>query len=488
MIDLHGLVPCCRREVRRSRRLLAWVGGFTVVTLLVTPQLHGTLAIVPAGLAVLGSVLLWFAPVGHLVGDRVLGHLESDRALPIAFRVMAAGRLLGASITILPLMLSVAALLLGIRAMSGDTGFGSLGVVIVVPLVLQLLAMVVLWWMLAINARWSLRRLWWIIPGVGFLPQIALFLFPERLADAFQSRIVELANGLVDTVTAPGGLLLPSLLALTLLAASFSGAAMLYASGLKRYRFDPTQLGMPLARAPRRELRAMHRGSLLAVTRLRLRVATEQFRRELLVLGVGLLMAAFGPQGLREFARSYIPILATLLPAGIAFQLFMSKATGDLVGMQQLPVPGTTVALGHWFAIAVLALPGAVALQLLRELHGGGFSLLALASSWAWLVTLAWLSAAVGLWFKPGYLVVMMIGLWAVLAALVMLIGDDVFRTVLHASRAVPQAVRMALPLVAAAISAAVGVPLFSRALERYTPRTGAPEPLYQFQNRFGRT
>ncbi|MES2125622.1 MAG: hypothetical protein V4503_13135 [Gemmatimonadota bacterium] len=487
MIDLHGFVPCCRRELRRSRKLLAWVGGATVVALLLTPVLHGAMAIIPAALACFGAALLWFAPLGHLATDRVLGHLESDRALPVAFRVMAAGRLLGASLTTLPLMLAVTALMLSVRT-AGASAVVSFGVVFAVPALLQLLAIVALWWVLAINSRWSLRRLWWIIPGFGLLPQLVLTLFPERLTDALQARILDLVNALVETAASPGGLAMLGVLAAALLFASFAGAAMLFASGIERYRFDPTQLGMPLARAPRRELRAMRRGPLLAVMRLRLRVATEQFRRELLVLAVGLVVAAVGPPALRDVARSYVPVLATVLPAGIAFQLFLGRATGSLIGMQQLPVSGRVVALGHLLAIALLALPGAIALQLLRELRGETFSLLALASSWAWLVTLAWLTAAIGLWFKPKYLVGMMLAVFIALAAGVMLMGDDSLGAIVRVVRTSPRLVGAGLPLLAMVVSAVLGVPLFAAALARYTPGTEPDQRLYQFQNRVGRS
>lgn len=475
MIDLHGLVPCLRREVRRGGRLTFVTGVLALVAVGVATRLEGSAALIPGGVALLGAVFAWFGPMVQLGADRVMGHLEFDRTLPIALRVMATGRLLGASIRILPLLPALLALLLGFRQADGPAPLGNVAVLVVIPLIAQLIATVVLWWVMALNARWSFRKLWWVPTTIGFLPQLSLMLLPESV----QATIAGWFSGALESFTraaaSPQALVLLLLVVVPLLVATFAGAAILFAAGLARYQFDPTQLGVPMSRTSRVELRALGRGPLLAMARLRLRLATEQFRRELVLLLVLFLIAAFGPGAASEFATRYIPVLAALLPAGIALQLMTGRMTGELEGIQQLPLPASTVGLGYLLAIAVMAVPGAVALQLLQAMSGTPPTVLSVASSWAWFVAIAWSGAAVGLWFRRRYLFVAVVLLLIPVMALIvfdsgarLLAGIVALIDRYHALRG---SVGPVLPFAVTLLSVVIGVPLFARGLTRYSPQ-----------------
>lgn len=471
MIDLHGLLPCLRREVRRGAHLSLGGAVLALVAVAATTQLTGRAALVPGGIALLGAVFVWFGPLAHLGADRVQGYLEFDRTLPIALRVMATGRLMGASIKILPLFPAVVALLLGFRQ---STGLGAVAL-LVVPLMVQVVATVMLWWLMAFNARWSFRRLWWLPTTVGFLPQFAIMLLPDSLQDIVEQWANLAIESLTATAMAPQGATLLLVFGATMIVACFSGATMLFASGLARYQFDPTQLGASTARTSRVELTAVGQGPLLAVARLRLRLATEQFRRELLVLVALFLVAAFGPTGMRDFARQYIPVLAALLPAGIALQLFAGRTTGALEGMQQLPHPARVIGLGHLLAITVMALPGAVALQVLHAMSGEAPTLLSVMSNWAWFVAIAWGWAAAGLWFRRRYLFGMLTLLMFGMVATMFFGEDELLGSIVAAVdryRAVRTAVGPVLPFAVTLVTVLIGMPLFARGLSRYAPQS----------------
>ncbi len=477
IVDLHGLLPSLRRELRRGARFSLIVGMVAVAAAVLAARLQGGVALVPGGVALLAAVLVWFGPLAHLGSDRLHGYLEFDRTLPIALRVMAAGRLLGAAVRVLPLLPATVALLIGFRQLLGPAEMGDTVALMVIPLVVQVAATVFLWLLLALNARWSFRRLWWLPTTIGFLPQLALMLLPRSAQQLVAQWAATGVEALSSAASKPLGAVLMALIAGMLILVVFSGAAILFASGLLRYRFDPTAIGAVMGRASRIELRAIGRGPLLAVARLRLRLATEQFRRELAALVVLFLVAVFGPQGARDFARSYIPVLAALLPAGIALQLFTGRATGELEGMQQLPLPATTVGLGHLLAIATMAMPGAVALQLLRAMSGTVPTVLSVTGSWAWFVAIAWGGAAVGLWFQPRYLLLLLAAVAAVpLIAMGVGVEAGLFDTLVrlhNGFRALRASAGPALPFGVALLSVLLGVPLFAHGLTRYPARRG---------------
>ncbi|MES2304202.1 MAG: hypothetical protein V4558_01770 [Gemmatimonadota bacterium] len=475
MIDLHGLLPTLRREVRRGATLSLASGVVALIAAGISTRLEGSAAMIPGGLALLGAVFAWFGPLVHLGADRVLGHLEFDRTLPIALRVMAAGRLLGASIRILPLFPALVALLIGFRQSSGPAEVGDVVALVVIPLVGQVVATVVLWWLMALNARWSFRRLWWLPTTIGFLPQVALMVLPASLRVTVENWFIAAIHTLTGIATGSQLVVLLLLVVVPLLIACFAGAAILFAAGLARYQFDPTQLGVSVSKGSRVELSAIGRGPLLAVARLRLRLATEQFRRELVVLVVLFLVAAFGPAGARDFARHYIPMLAALLPSGIALQLFAGRVTGELEGLQHLPHSASTVGLGYLLAIGVMALPGAVALQLLHAMSGTPPTVVAVLSSWAWFVAIAWGGAAVGLWFRRRYLIAIVVLLVAMLVTSSFLDSEDRIIggviALIDRYRALQIAFGPLLPFGITLMVVVVGVPLFSRGLARYTPQ-----------------
>lgn len=472
MIDFHGFTPCLIREVRRGRTLSLAAGALALVAVGITSRLEGSVALVPGGVALLVAVFAWFGPMVHLGADRLLGHLEFDRTLPIALRVMAAGRLVGASIRVLPLLPALLALLLGFRQSDGPAPIGDLAALVVIPLVGQVLATILLWWVMAFNARWSFRKLWWLPTTIGFLPQLTLMLLPDWLQTIVARWFATLIDNLAVIATSPNALVLLLLVVIPMIIASFAGAAILFASGLAHYQFDPTQLGVPVARAARVELTAIGRGPLLAVARLRLRLATEQFRRELFLLVVLFLVAAFGPAGASEFARHYIPVLAALLPAGITLQLMTSRVSGELEGMQQLPHHARVIGMGYLLAIAVMSVPGAVALAVLRAMAGTTPTVMSVTSSWSWFVAIAWGSAAVGLWFRRWYFLVLIALLLGVLAVKTLFDPEDRIVGYLIAAfdwiRLMRASAGPMLPFALALATVVIGVPLFARGLTRY--------------------
>jgi len=109
-VNRRAFTAVVRLELLRGRRLLLWGTGAAVLALL------GALLLPRGGALFMGVIglplvmIIGMAPLGTLASDKLLGHLEFDRTLPVSLRTIAAGRLMDAALRSLPAMLGVMAL------------------------------------------------------------------------------------------------------------------------------------------------------------------------------------------------------------------------------------------------------------------------------------------------------------------------------------------------------------------------------------------
>lgn len=466
-MNRRAFAAVVRLELVRGRRLLLWGSAAAVLALL------GAL-LLPRGGALLMGVLglplvmiIGMAPLGTLANDKLLGHLEFDRTLPVSLKTIAAGRLIGAALRALPATLGVMAL--GVAIANRSTAPGVVGLVLVVAIAVQVLLWWFIWIMLALNARYSLRRLWWLPMSLWLLPT----LLPESVQAAIGARVEAVGALLLVRMDAPGWLL--GVMAAVLVVPTvviFGGATLFFAGGLARFRPDPAALGVPLGAAPSRELAAIGRGPALAVARLRLRLAFEQFRREALIVVVLLAVVVADIGRLAELAALYLPILAALMPGAVALQLMTGRANGALEGMQHLPHPRRVVAFGHLLAVMAMAIPGVTVLALADLANGRGLDAPHLVSRWLWYFTFGWLGAALAVWATPRRLLVVAAALggvaltWWALASGVSL-TDGLLQWSANARR-LREAAGLWLPFAASLATMVAGTQLFAWGLRSY--------------------
>jgi hypothetical protein len=466
-VNHRAFAAVVRLELLRGRRLLLWGTGAALLALL------GALLLPRGGALIMGVIglplvmLIGMAPLGTLASDKLLGHLEFDRTLPVSLRTIAAGRLVGAALRALPAMLGVLAL--GSAIANRSTAPGALGLVLLIAVAVQLLLWWFLWIMLALNARYSLRRLWWLPMSLWLLPT----LLPESVQAAIGARVEAFGTFLLARMDAPAWLIgsMSALLVVPTLLI-FAAATLGFAGGLARFRPDPAALGVPLGAAPTRELAAIGRGPALAIARLRLRLAFEQFRREAIIVVVLLAVVMADLGQLAELAVIYLPILAALMPGAVALQLMTGRANGALEGMQHLPHPRRVAAVGHLIAVMVMALPAVLVLALTELATKGGLDARHLLSRWLWYVAFGWLGAAFAVWATPRRLLVitaavgvMVLG-WSVITA-----GPALTDRLLDlgaAARDLREASGLLLPLGTAAAAAVLGTELFAWGLRSY--------------------
>ncbi len=447
------------------------LSAITGVAVILALQDGGAAAVLAAVLAIISSLLAIAGPSSDLGSDKMLGHLESDRVLPVSTRLTAAGRLTGASIRLLPI--GIAALAIA-TVLVRETEAGPLGVLlfVILPVGALVLASMVSWTLLALNARWQFRNLWWLPITLVLGPQIASSMLPLGVTEAIARSLASAGRALAAFAITPSGGF-AALLAITLLPlAVFGCATVLFASGLERYRYDANALGGVLGKAPKRELGAIGRGPLLAIARLRIRLSLEQQRRQGIFLVILLVVLLVGSEELQEFARIYLRVLAVMLPAGIAMQLTASRGMGYLEGLQQLPHPARTVALGHLAAVATMAVPGAAVMLLARAVAGRSPGLVEGVMVWGWLVTVGWIAAVLAVWLKPRYVAMMAAAVTAVLLAWYAIAGvpgmAQELRALVAGFRSLHASAGVALAMAAAALVAALGIPLFASGVEGY--------------------
>jgi hypothetical protein len=468
----RALGALVRREVLRGRRSLLIFGGLTGGALLLALLKGGAGATTAVSIITLVSGLLTLlGPSGDLGSDKLLGHLEADRVLPVSSQLVAAGRLLGASVRLVPIGIGTLAVAVSLHR---EFGFGPAAVVLLplLPLTAMVIASMMSWTLLALNARWQFRNLWWVPVTLLAGPQVVVSMLPPAVKAAMRQWVTVAGGDVAAFGATPAGAL-TVLLSLTLLPlAIFFLACRVFASGLERYRYDQQVMGALLGKAPRRELGAIGRGALIAVARLRIRIALEQQRRQAIFLGILLVVLMAGSEGLQEFAGIYLRVLAVMLPAGIAIQLSAARGAGYLEGLQQLPHPARLVALGHLAAVAIMAIPGAVVILLSRLAGGRAVTLGDGLVLWGWFAAGAWVAAVLAVWLKPRHIglgaamaVAFLAGWYAMAGGPGML--EQLARSV-DGFRRFRQSAGITLPLSATFLVALTGVPVFARGLTTY--------------------
>jgi hypothetical protein len=466
-----------RREIRRGRRSIV---SFTLVAAvaislaaLTTPEI----AVLPGTLSILAAMLVIFSPLGDLRNDKTLGHLEFDRVLPLSHRTIGAARLLGAAVRTLPIVLLVPPLLIALNR-GHAVGLVTLMLLTATPVAAWMLLTAAMWALMAVNIRWNFRGLWWLPLTLVFGPRILISMLPPAAKDALSDVAARIGGAIISFASTAGGSAVAVAVVLAIPVAGFFTAVSLYASGLERYRYDDSAAVPMRTPPPRRELGAIGRGPLLAVTRYCIRLATEQSRRRLVLLVVFVAVLLFGSPVLKDYARLYVRALAALIPGGIALQLGSARARGYLEGMQQLPHPAMTIAGGYLFAIAILAVPGTSVWVLARAVTGEPPTVANVLSLFAWLVMWSWLASVATVWLtsRRTWMIASVsalgLGGWALYARLDRFVHGiataatsfNTFR--LHAGAAFP--IILCLALLAGAL------PLFARALSEYEFRGGA--------------
>ena len=470
-MNRRAIVAVARHELRRGRNAMRWLGGISLTAIVLTLLLPPDGAVLVGMLSLPVAIALAFGPIGSLALDKMHGHLEFDRTLPLPLRAMATGRLLGATLRSAPMMLGMVALGIAIARQTDAPVLVAAPLILLGAVAAQLLWWCFLWLMLGLNARFSLRRLWWLPMTIWLLPA----LLPDSVADAIGTAVADAAAQAMTWMDAPWqtALLLLAAFALPIVGA-FVGGVTLFASGLARFRPDPTAFGMKLGAAPKRELAALGRGPLLAVARLRLRLALEQFRREAIIAVVLVALVVADVGELSNFARGYLPILAAFIPGGVALQLLTARGTGALEGLQHLPHSRRLVAAGHLVAVMVLAVPGAALQALSRAANGLAVTPISAGMGWLWYLAMGGLGAAVAVWGTRRRLIGVTLGIGALIGVAWLLApagGLDIV-DLLARWRAFRAEAGLRLPLGAALVALVVGTELFAKGLATYDGRT----------------
>lgn len=471
-----------RLELIRSRRLLLVGGGVALAGVVAVLLLDGSAAMMAAfvvGIALFVSTML--APIGTLVQEKLLGTLELDRTLPVPARTMAAARLIAAAVRTLPMMLLLAVIAVLVARETPMFPATTLGFTV---LATQLLYWSGLWIGYGLLARFNFKKLIWL-PGVLWL--VVVFL-PDAAGDFLEQRLLEpLLRLLTEAITDPSRLPALGLAVLGIAALCFSIAMVLVASGLRRFQADPLALQGVMEKVPREELVPVGRGPVIAVFRLRLRIVEPQMRREMIFVAVMvaiLLAEALGVMSvsvLAELSRTYLPVLAFLMPGAIGIQMILNKQLGTVEGLQQLPQRHRDIAIGHLLAVLALAVPAVVIWSVSRAFEGDAPSAERLLRMWASISAGAWLMAALVLWATLRRVIiaaVVVIGVPLVLyfggGWLLPLIGVDADAPLVALTRYWAEHrdwLGPTLNFVLAAIATAVGLALFTHGLRTYQPK-----------------
>lgn len=335
-----------------------------------------------------------FPPVSAVGMEKVLGHLEFDRTLPVPLRTSAAARLIGTMVGSLPvpLVLVAVAALVGQHAPQFSTTSVALALVV---------ALLACWWVTwlsyALVARFASRKLVYL-PGALWL---AMVILPETWLDRIARGVGSVSSELLSG--APSLLTLVSVgaAAVAMTALVFAGSTALLANALARFVPDQSLMLDALGSVPKRELSALGRGPALAIARLRLRVSTDQFRREMMFVGALILMILLDVDGISGFGRTYAPFLAALLPPMIAMQLAIGRVAGVIEQLQQLPHPRRVVGFGHLLAVMALSVPAVVIRAVVIATDGVALDPARLVKEWFFFVALGSVMAALAVWGTP---------------------------------------------------------------------------------------
>lgn len=467
------------REVRRGRKLMiifsVIAAGATALAFVVSKDASIGVSIMVA----FTGIILVFAPLGDLRTDKTLGHLEFDRVLPISHRAMATARLCGAAVRTSPMMLCALPIVVTLdRGHPLDLVRIATG--IAVPVFAWFLFTAFTWALMAVNIRWNLRKLWWVPMTIFVGPNILISALPDSTKDAIEVWLKRVGEPTMDFLATPVGLalLLAVLIGIPLLL--FWIAISVFASGLERYTYDASGAVAVLGAPPKRELAAAGKGPALAVARYCIRLATEQSRKRLILLGVFVVILVVGSAEMKSYAKFYVRALAALFPAGIAMQLSVARARGNLEGIQQLPHPATTIGAGYLLGIAILSTPGAAVWVLARAVNGTPPTVSNVISLWAWMAGWSWLATVSVVWLTTRRMLMIAAVPVAIVASWVMYVGPDGFvasaRTAAAGFAAFRVSAGMAFPLALAFAMMMGGLPLFARGLREYEFAAAKPE------------
>ncbi len=388
-----------RVELIRARRSLLWGGGFALLGLLAALWLDRWAAMVSGvivGVVMVGMVL--FAPFGTLLTEKLLGTLELDRTLPVPTRLLAVARLLAAAVRTLPLLLLSTTV--AIVASREGAPF-SVGTMVFAVAAVQLLYWGALWVGYGLAARFSVKKLIWL-PGLLWL---AMVLTPDAVAEVLFQRLGDRLSALVSAALAdPARLPALGLVLLAIAALSFGIGLVFLTSGLRRFEPDPLALQGVVEDVPREELTPARRGVVVAVVRLRLRLVTQQIRRDLMIAAglVAVLLAdAFGVtqlSALTGLAETYLPVIAFMMPGAVGLHVMPARQLGTIEGLQQLPFPRRDIALGHLLTVLLLSLPAVVIWCVAQAIAGQTPDVERLLRVWTAMGASGWLLAAFGIW------------------------------------------------------------------------------------------
>lgn len=463
-----------RREIRRGKSMIIAVTVIAVVasvlTLVVGPDASGAIA----SIAAVAALVTPAGPMANLRTDRAKGYLEFDRALPVSHHVAARARLLGAAVRVAPaLLLAVPVYVAVARAGDGTE-------LVVIPSAIAIVAVLVIvtWLQMGINARWSLRRLWWLPATIVLGPRAVVGVLPASVRTAISAALAQALHHLAAALRTPAGVVMAVLLALLIPVLAFVGSARLFASGLEHYQFDAATTPYLAIKPPRRELAAAGRGPTLAVTRQAIRLATERPIRRLLGVAAFVVLIVLGNGEVRHMAQYYARTLALIFPASVALQLTSARSFGHLEGLQQLPHPARRIALGYLVALAVLSLPStaiyaAVLLAAGQRVTWGGLVGLAF-----WFTTTFWIGSVAAVWLTWRRTVLALV---CVAIAIGVAVSSG---TVAHLARGAAAQISLKGAHVSVGIGVAalsfglavlIGMPLFAHGVREFepTPRQG---------------
>jgi len=386
-------------DFHRSRRVLQVAGGVALAGVIAVVALEGAAAMwttFAVGLTIF--VTTFFAPLGSLGTEKMLGSLEIDRSLPVPTRTLAAARLIAAALRTLPLLLLLVSIAVLVARRTATVDALQLAFAV---LALQMLYWSGLWVAYGLLARFNFQKLVWLPAALWILTVLA----PDALWKFLERVIVERVTSLAAQAMTDASLLpVLGVAILGFAAVCFGVALLLLTDALRRFQANPMAMQGPMEKVPREELTPVGRGVMIAVLRLRLRLAAPQLRREMIFVAamVAILFAerlgVSGLSALPDISRSYLPILAFLMPGSMGIQMMLARQLGTIEGLQQLPAPRRDVALGHLLTVGLLAVPAIVIWSVARAFEGDVLDATRLFRMWVTIGAGAFLIASLILW------------------------------------------------------------------------------------------
>lgn len=454
-------------ELRRGRRTLAfgWTAAFmlaAIYSLAQWEQDHPVailLIVLPGAFGFFAA----FAGYGDLMGDRHAGRLTVERALPSGWFTIAGARLAGAGVrsTVAPAI----ALALAIGLTRNLVTPPRLGTIVALAFAVWVIVTTLCWALMSANVRWSMLRLWWVPTTFWILPQLA----PREWWAQFEPQARTTWVWLGATWARPDGPALFIVALIGALALVWVGTAALYASGLRRYVYDPDPLGL-LSKRDRAgravEYPAGQRSAIMAIALLDVRLGIERLAKQWILFVILVVIAIAGPDTLRSMAPMYIAVLGVMVPGSVMVGVLGARRSGALAAWHHLPQPWTRVAAGKLGGVIVLSLVGAVLLMIGRAVGSPTkpFVSVEFINVVLRLAAGAWLAVVIACWWRRRYLLWLLPGAGAVTIAwayggVSMIDAWPIFqRAFTH--RAAPLAWFVAVSL--------LGVPLFAHGLRRY--------------------